>query len=559
MTGTSNVRPSRRLTADEFLRRSKKVWGDRWDYSKTVFEKVAVKVTITCKEHGEFQQFPQNHWRGFVGCSDCNGQTCIDTQEFIRRARKLHQSRFDYSKVEIKPGGIHQKVPVTCVEHSQEFSISAWAFLNGQVGCTNCNKYSKITREKFEEKARKRGIRTDYDYSFIDFTKDGRLLQKIQCLKDGHGWFEQSINGHLSGREGCPKCDRNNRLKTPEELTQESISVWGEEKYSYGNLQIIRKDDEKAVLVLECSKHGEFSYGMREHLMGLEGCKECRDSFGPSAKEKALADFIEDLGVHIVRSDRKVLEGLELDVYAPDYKIGVEFNGVYWHSEKYKEKDYHYQKFLKAEEAGIRLLQIWEDDWDDRREVIHSHLKHVFQKNTNRVFARKTEVVKLESPEARKFLNSFHIQGFSPSTHYLGLDDGEGVVAVAAFLKQGSDYVLSRYATSKTVVGGHSKLVKHFETNFEYGKLVTFADLSFSDGGLYRKTGWMEDRVISPDYSYLVGYERKHKFGYRKTRFKKDPDLLWKEGLTERELAELNGLDRVWDAGKIRFVKIRED
>ena len=123
------------------------------------------------------------------------------------------------------------------------------------------------------------------------------------------------------------------------------------------------------------------------------------------------------------------------------------------------------------------------------------------------------------------------------------------------FKRNGATYTLSRYATSISVVGGHSKLIKAFENTHPGGRLITFADITFGVGDLYTTTGWSKDKVIPPDYYYIVDGRRVHKFNYRLTRFKEDPDLEYVAGKSEREMAALNNLPRIWDAGKIRFVK----
>lgn len=76
-----------------------------------------------------------------------------------------------------------------------------------------------------------------------------------------------------------------------------------------------------------------------------------------------------------------------------------------------------------------------------------------------------------------------------------------------------------------------------------------------SGGGLYERLGFRIDKILEPDYTYLVNNARKHKFGYRLKRFKNDPELKYQEGLTEKQLADLNGLYRIWDQGKVRYVK----
>ena len=98
-------------------------------------------------------------------------------------------------------------------------------------------------------------------------------------------------------------------------------------------------------------------------------------------------------------------------------------------------------------------------------------------------------------------------------------------------------------------------MVRFVESNYKYRQLETFADLAYSDGGLYETTGWTKRKVLNPDYTYLKSGKRVHKFNYRKSRFSSDPSLHFETGMTERELAKLNGLHRVYDAGKAKYVK----
>lgn len=110
-----------------------------------------------------------------------------------------------------------------------------------------------------------------------------------------------------------------------------------------------------------------------------------------------------------------------------------------------------------------------------------------------------------------------------------------------------------RYATHGLVQGGFTKLVKHATAIYQPGSFVTFADHCISDGSLYENNGFIVDKEIAPDYMYVVNNERKHKFGYRLKRFRDDSDLIWQEGASERELAALNGLEHIWDAGKTKY------
>jgi len=107
------------------------------------------------------------------------------------------------------------------------------------------------------------------------------------------------------------------------------------------------------------------------------------------------------------------------------------------------------------------------------------------------------------------------------------------------------------------VVGGMGKTLKagtKYAQKQNVDKIVTFSDHQVSDGGLYEKLGFSCDKELSPDYRYVASGERIHKFNYRLKRFRNDPELEYREGLTEKELAQINGLERVWDCGKTRWV-----
>lgn len=308
--------------------------------------------------------------------------------------------------------------------------------------------------------------------------------------------------------------------------------------------------------VWACTVSGRVGAGSREGT----GCPQCVYTSLQSKPEARLTDFIkEHYGMEVRTSDRKTLGGLELDIYLPDIKVAIEYNGLYWHSEKFRGMGYHKSKYDICEQNGIRMISVWEDDYRDNQALVHKMLLHKLGLSAqDKVPARKTEAVFISNQEAFGFLNDNHIQGKAQGSYYLGLKtkDTQELVAVMVLKRTKDVLSLERFATSKIVSGGQSKLLKFVDQNIEYSKMITFADRTVSDGGLYTGTGWVKETEIAPDYRYLVRNVREHKFGYRKDRFKKDPNLKYVEGYTEKQLAELNGLLRVYDAGKVRFSRV---
>lgn len=286
------------------------------------------------------------------------------------------------------------------------------------------------------------------------------------------------------------------------------------------------------------------------------GCPKCKST--TSKEELELREYIESLGSVVEGSNKSILGGKELDIYVPDKKIAFEFNGVFFHSEKFVDNNYHYDKWKKCSDSGIQLITIWQDSWRNRRKIVEKMIAHKLGLSVEtKLYARKCGVRVISHEEAYNFLESYHIQGASSGSIRVGLFDKDELVSVAVFKVIGTTLSLERYATSYVVIGGFTKLIKFVDRNYEFAKMITFASLDVSDGSLYEKTGWTKERVLPPDYSYCFQGSRTHKFNFRKSRFESDSDLIYEDGLTERELARLNNLYRIYDCGKIRFTRER--
>ena len=302
----------------------------------------------------------------------------------------------------------------------------------------------------------------------------------------------------------------------------------------------------------KCEKGHEWQTDVATRVLHRTRCRYCANN-GTSRAEQELAEFVRSLGVRITAHNRKIAPGYEFDIAAPEKKIAIEYNGLYWHSEKYKPRNYHRDKMQAAQEAGWSVVQVWEDD---PLPVIRSMLARKLGVSTEpRYNARSLQKGDVGRVEAREFLNANHVQGYSPGSVRLGLRDDNTLVALMLFRSRGEGvWELSRYATAGLVRGGFTRLLTTFVKEHRPTQVVSFSDNTVSDGGVYEQAGFTRDGEIAPDYSYLVEGRRVHKFNYRLNRFRTDPDLKFEPGLTEKELADLNGLPRIYDAGKVRWV-----
>jgi hypothetical protein len=383
-----------------------------------------------------------------------------------------------------------------------------------------------------------------------------------QCFR-GHSW-EASVAHRQS--TGCPYCSNSNTrvlagfndLKTVSPIL---ACEWDEVLNGNGPEMVTVQSSQKVWWRCQKGHSWKAAVYSRRH----SGCPQCGSN--ASASELEIAKFVEGLvgSESVVRHDRSLIAPYELDVYIPSKHLAIEVNGVYWHQENVMReagrpnpRQYHYNKWKQCRDKQVQLLQVWEDDWCYHSSIIKSMIQHKLGLSISRVMARKTVGMIPDKNVVREFLNSYHIQGFKNFTRSFGLVDETGsLVAVMSFSLQNGTAVLDRFATSVSVPGGFSKLLKYAVAQLSgVHRIVSFSDHEVSDGTVYVSNGFTLDRELPPDYKYVWKNCRYHKFLFRKQRFMKDSELLWQDGLTESELAELNGLSKVWDSGKTRWVKM---
>lgn len=279
--------------------------------------------------------------------------------------------------------------------------------------------------------------------------------------------------------------------------------------------------------------------------------------FSHSTGEKQVLDFVKSLlpNTEIHSNTRKTIPPYELDIYIPSYNLAIEYCGLYWHSDKFKENYYHRNKLRLCQQKGIRLLTIFEDEWINKQLIVQSKIRNLLhQDNQQRVYARNTSIVKLNSTQRKTFLEQFHIQGNGPGSITYGLiDKKEQLVAVMTFIKRKPGiYDLNRYATSQPVIGGFSKLLKHFTNNYQWKEIISFADLRWSDGNLYEKCGFELDKKLPPDYYWCKYGERYHKFQFRH-KFLPDKLEYYDPKLSENQNCKNNGFYKIFNCGLNRY------
>ena len=270
------------------------------------------------------------------------------------------------------------------------------------------------------------------------------------------------------------------------------------------------------------------------------------------------------MGLNILVNNKSVLNGTELDIFIPDHNMAIEYNGLYWHSEKRgKTKTYHIDKTKKCLNKNIRLIHIFSDEWSDKKNIIKERLKTILNLNQSKIYARNCKVIELTNEQKKDFLNKNHLQGNDKSSIFYGLEYNKELVSVITFGKlrnslghkniKDGEFEIYRYC-NLNVIGGFSKLLKYFIKIHLPKKIITYADRNWSPSDefcFYSKMGFNFVGETKPNYSYTKNYSiRYHRYNFRKDKL---VSMGYDKTKTENEIMYELGFDKIWDAGNLKY------
>jgi len=285
-------------------------------------------------------------------------------------------------------------------------------------------------------------------------------------------------------------------------------------------------------------------------------------SFPKQQKQKEIFDWLKANGSNVLFNDRTAIAPLELDIYDPKNKVAIEFNGSYWHSEAFLDRDIaknkHATKTRLCQEKGIRLIHVFEHTYLEKEEQFKNFLKSAFGLNKNKIAARKCSITNRDSSV---FLEKYHIQGKPIKViKYFNLEYNNeiiGCMTAGLHHERGGDRtacVLSRLAfkSDTTVQGGSSKLFKYFVTwakENEYSTIISWSDNCISEGKVYNILKFHLEKEYDKSYFYFDIINKKYctKQSQRKTN-KERP-----EGMTIVDWNNSRGVYAIWDCGKKKW------
>lgn len=303
--------------------------------------------------------------------------------------------------------------------------------------------------------------------------------------------------------------------------------------------------------------------------MGCEPiCPKCKPK--GTKHEVLIKDLLNKYNISHIFRDRKVLgNGQEIDIYIPSKKIGIEINGLYYHTDSRMPKAYHYDKTELMRSKGNDLIHIFGDELLRKEKIVLNKLKYRLGLIKRKIGARNCVVKEIDNKTKTKFLNKYHIQGDVNASIKLGLFYKTKLVAVMTFGEPRSGigsnkhpentYELIRFCTifNFNINGAASKLINYFKNNFKWNKIYSYADRRWSTGNVYEKTGFELTSMRKYNYWYTKNHtERLHRSGFRKEERKiklENHNPL----LSEIEDMKNNGYDVVWDCGTLTYTMLK--
>lgn len=347
----------------------------------------------------------------------------------------------------------------------------------------------------------------------------------------------------------CPICNEKFEKITYWHLLNAHNINYQEFREKYGDYDILSKNMHK-----QCSemlKLGNLTVSKKRFI---------------SKYENELQELLKKYNIDF-DANRQILIGKEIDILVEEKKIGIEFDGLKFHTEWFgkKKHDYHLQKTLKCNEKGYGLIHIFEDEYVYNKEIVENKILHILgvQLNCEKIAGRKCVVKEIYKSDAETFLNKYHIQGFSSASVYYGAFYKNELIAVMTF-KNGNlknqSWELTRFASNYNYIcqGIGGKMFKHFVKEYNPIKVISFADRRWTvnkDNNIYTKLGFSIEKICQPDYKYynekIDRYKRIHKMNFNKKKLSKKYGFPLT--MTETEMAKQLGYDRIWDCGLIKY------
>lgn len=385
------------------------------------------------------------------------------------------------------------------------------------------------------------------------------------------GYNSKFVRGHNAIVETC--------FSNPEKMSEivaKRIKGYSEGKFSTWNKGLTKETSEKIKQSAEkAQKTLQENYASGQYVSWQTGLtKETNESLRKSSETKKqklktgeskvwnqgltkeskgqleVLEFVRSLGFEAHSNVRTVIAPKEIDVWIPTRSLGIEYNGLWWHSINYLNKNYHEMKQEAAQKAGVSLFSIYEDEWQCKQTLVKEMIKHRLGLHKTPISARECLVVERD---ATAFFDKHHLEGAVRASHSVCLVHPEtGEIVAAQSLRKpfhkkynGSLELARSCCHSEFSVPGWlgrlTKACKKYCVSRDIKEMVTYVDNRLGQGFGYYYAGWeLKKSSTGPRFWWTDGTQR-----YNRFKFKADKT----KGLTQAEVAQAAGVYEIWGCG----------
>ncbi len=230
----------------------------------------------------------------------------------------------------------------------------------------------------------------------------------------------------------------------------------------------------------------------------------------------------------------------EIDIFIPELNVGFEYNGIYFHNDKFLKPTYHNDKFNECKELGIQIYNVWENEWLLKKHICKSVILDKIGKNNNQIInSENCEIKEIGIEDVKNFLNDNSMNDIDETINFaLGLILDNVIVAIVSFQNLNSDYKMIDLIQNinHNVLNYREKLLNYFVNNYKFDKLVKILNLSNENNEFYIKFGFEKSINFFIDYKWYLN-------GKLYPRFKKIENKIIEDNLY------INGGYKLYDCG----------
>ena len=531
------------------------------------------RVDTIIKNFPEFWKLVLNNTASHLSDKDRYELFWFDSYDFLKCNHDLcevsvHPLReFCSNKCKIDSGKVRGRIVQTTLERYGSISSLGNKAVREKGKQTNLERHgmenggwSKQAQDKIKATCQERyGTDSPGASEEIRDKMQTTILEKYGSITPfGNKEIQQKIKNKIFAKYGTENILALEKYRNKEKNKKTKSSKFDDSVFEDSELIDKLMTDNGWKSVAKAAGYSQESHSATYRKLKLYGYDSSLWNEGVSVPEKEIKAFIEILGFKPKLNTRKVIKGVELDIFVEEKNFAIEFDGIYWHSSNNKESDKyqsarHLKKTNLCDESNINLVHIFENEWYDKKDIWKSVIRNKLGKS-KRLYARKCEIRDVDVKIANDFCKINHLQGSTPCSFAKGLYYNDDLVMVATFGKSRyrKDDVLELIrmcsVLDHVIVGGASKLFNTISVPF-----ISYANRRWSSGNVYNILNGKLENISGPSYWYIksgVLYHRstymKHKLKHRLEKF--DPTL------TEVENCYNDGLRRIWDCGQLVYL-----